>query len=74
MTNMSPAARFCAELFKMVCDADAFAFGANVPKGFSQHVKQKPAGEMYVEYSVYCLRQGHACVELIMSWSYFVIY
>ena len=46
-------------MINMVCDADAFAFGAQkVPKGFCQQVKQKPAGEMYVEYKVDCLRQG----------------
>lgn len=55
-------------IFKMICDADAFAFGAQrVPKGFFQQVKQKPAGEKYVEYNVHCPRSGFACVEVIMS-------
>ena len=51
-----------------MCAAGTFAFGANIPKGFTHFVKQKPAGQLYVEYSVDCLRQVPACTELIMSW------
>ena len=55
-------------MVRMVCAAGTFAFGANIPKGFTHFVKQKPAGQLYVEYSVECLRQVPACAKLIVSW------
>lgn len=47
---------FIAELVRMVYAAGTFAFGANIPKGFTHFVKQKPAGQLYVEYDVDCFR------------------
>ena len=35
----------------------AFVFGAQTPAGFNLLVKQKPAGQLYVEYDVVCSRQ-----------------
>ena len=40
--------------------AGMVGFGANTPIGFTQHIKQKPAGQLYVEYDVACVRQGPA--------------
>ena len=58
---------------RCLCAAGIFAFGANIPKGFTHYVKQKPAGQLYVEYKVDCLRQAPAYLELIMGKHYMLI-